>query len=147
MRRLALVFAVFLALAVTALVAVRVPAVQDQLLARALAAGFAAPAQGAPEGGMRVVMCGTSSPLPHPERAQACVAVLVDDRTFIVDAGAGSAGVSTLLGLPLHQLTTAFVTHYHSDHIAALPDYALISWVRGRPAPLAVDGHVLAEFC
>ena len=140
MRRLALVFAVLLALAVIVLVAVRIPAVQDQLLARALAAGFAAPAKAAPEGGMRVVMCGTSSPLPHPERAQACVAVLVDDRMFIVDAGAGSAGVSTLLGLPLHQLTTAFVTHYHSDHIAALPDFALISWVRGRPAPLEIVG-------
>ena len=34
--------------------------------------------------GLRVFMCGTSSPLPSSDRAQACVAILAGDDLFLV---------------------------------------------------------------
>ncbi len=90
--------------------------------------------------GLRVFMCGTSSPIPDPDRAQACVAVFAGDSLFLVDAGAGSAQVATLGQLPLERLEAVFLTHFHSDHIAALPEFNLNSWVAGRPRPLSVFG-------
>ena len=90
--------------------------------------------------GLQVFMCGTSSPLPDPDRAQACVAVLAGESLYLVDTGAGSARVATLGRLPLERLEAVFLTHFHSDHIAALPEFNLNSWVAGRPWPLAVFG-------
>lgn len=90
--------------------------------------------------GLQVFMCGTSSPLPAPGRAQVCVAILAGQALYVIDAGAGSAQVATLGRLPLERLEAVFLTHFHSDHIAALPEFNLNSWVAGRPKPLAVFG-------
>lgn len=90
--------------------------------------------------GLRVFFCGTSSPLPAPDRTQACVAVSAGDRLFLVDAGAGSARTAALGRVPLQHLQAILLTHFHSDHIAALYDFDLNSWVAGRPAPLTVIG-------
>ncbi len=90
--------------------------------------------------GLQVFMCGTSSPLPDPGRAQACVAILAGESLYLVDAGAGSAQVATLGRLPLERLEAVFLTHFHSDHIAALPEFNLNSWVAGRPRPLSIFG-------
>ncbi|HSG89649.1 MAG TPA: MBL fold metallo-hydrolase [Pseudomonadales bacterium] len=122
------------------LIALRIPAVQDSVLERGLDAAMRAPAEAPPEGGLRVIMCGTSSPLPAPDRAQACVAVQAGDRLYLVDAGAGSPNVATAAGLPLEDLRAILLTHFHSDHIAAIGDFNLMSWVAGRLAPLEVAG-------
>lgn len=118
---------------------VNVPAVQDVLLNRLVSAGFST----APKpdfDGLRVFMCGTSSPLPAPDRAQACVAVMAGDRLYLVDAGAGSARTLSLARIDLSRLRGVLLTHFHSDHIASLPDFNLNSWVAGRPDPLTVYG-------
>ena len=80
--------------------------------------------------------------MPTKGRAQACVAVIAGDRMFVVDAGAGSAGVAAVGRTPLEDLEAVLLTHFHSDHIAALYDFNLNSWVAGRSAPLTVLGPV-----
>jgi ribonuclease Z len=59
---------------------------------------------------------------------------------YIVDAGAGSAAVLALGGMPMQNLRGVLLTHYHSDHISALADIGLNAWVTGRSAPLEVIG-------
>ena len=113
---------------------------QDWLLKRAVAIAMSRPAAMNEFDGLQVFMCGTSSPMPAPGRAQACVAVLAGSSLYLVDAGAGSAHVATLSRLPLERLEAIFLTHFHSDHIAAIPDFNLNSWVAGRPDPLLVYG-------
>ena len=113
---------------------------QDWLLEKAVTAGMQRPAVMDNYEGLKVFLCGTSSPLPAPGRAQACVAVLAGESLYLVDAGAGSAQVAAVNRLPLERLEAAFLTHFHSDHIAALPEFNLNSWVAGRPKPLAVFG-------
>jgi ribonuclease Z len=113
---------------------------QDWLLEQAATAVMKQPAPMGEYDGLQVFMCGTSSPLPDPDRAQACVAILAGESLYLVDAGAGSARVATLGRLPLERLEAVFLTHFHSDHIAALPEFNLNSWVAGRPWPLAVFG-------
>ena len=90
--------------------------------------------------GMKITMCGTSSPLPAPGRAQACVAVETPDDLYIVDAGSGSAATAQLSGIPLDKMRGILLTHYHSDHISDIGDFNLNSWVAGRPAPLQIIG-------
>ncbi len=111
---------------------------QDLALSRLLAAALPAPR--VPFDGLAVFMCGTSSPLPAPDRVQACVAISAGERLYVVDAGAGSARIATLGALPLDQLRAVLLTHFHSDHIAAIPDFNLNSWVAGRPQPLEIIG-------
>jgi ribonuclease Z len=113
---------------------------QDWLLEQALTAAVKRPVPMSEYDGLKVFLCGTSSPLPDPNRAQACVAILAGASLYLVDAGAGSAQVATQGRLPLERLEAVFLTHFHSDHIAALPEFNLNSWVAGRPWPLAVFG-------
>ncbi|MBT8106903.1 MAG: MBL fold metallo-hydrolase [Gammaproteobacteria bacterium] len=113
---------------------------QDWLLKHAVTAAMKRPAAMSQYDGLKVFLCGTSSPIPAPNRAQACVAVLAGESLYLVDAGAGSAQVATLGRLPLERLEAVFLTHFHSDHIAALPEFNLNSWVAGRPKPLSVFG-------
>lgn len=111
---------------------------QDFLLSRAVSmlAGGGEP----PPDGLRVLVCGSAAPLPTPGREQGCLAVLTPDHYFIVDAGAGSANTIGLVGLPGERLNGVLLTHYHSDHIAAIPTINLTSWVAGRQGPLEIYG-------
>jgi len=90
--------------------------------------------------GLKVTLCGTSSPLVAPGRAQACVAVETPDHLYIVDAGSGSAATATLARVPTVKLRGILLTHFHSDHISDIGDFNLNSWVAGRPAPLQIIG-------
>ena len=113
---------------------------QDWLLKHATAAAMKRLTAMGQYEGLKIFLCGTSSPLPAPGRAQACVAVLAGEQLYLVDAGAGSAQVAALGRFPFERLEAVFLTHFHSDHIAALPEFNLNSWVAGRPRPLVVIG-------
>ena len=86
--------------------------------------------------GLKITLCGTSSPLPAPGRAQACVAVETPEHLYLIDAGSGSAATANLAGIPTAKLRGILLTHFHSDHISDIGDFNLNSWVAGRPAPL-----------
>jgi ribonuclease Z len=91
--------------------------------------------------GLRVVVCGSASPLGNdPDRARACIAVLTPEHFFIFDAGAGSPVRIAQAQLPMDRLSGVFLTHFHSDHIAALADINLTSWVAGATTSLQVYG-------
>ncbi|MFZ1866013.1 MAG: MBL fold metallo-hydrolase [Polyangiales bacterium] len=53
--------------------------------------------------------------------------------------------MALLGGLPLEKLRALLLTHFHSDHIAAVGDFNLASWVAGRPRPLEILGPVGIE--
>ncbi len=141
MNRFAKVLVALGALAILAVIVVwNTRAGQDWLLDRVMQLAMRQPPAISTFDGMQVFLCGTSSPLPVPGRAQACVAVLAGDALYVIDTGAGSAQVATLGQLPLERLEAVFLTHFHSDHIAALPEFNLNSWVAGRPSTLFVFG-------
>jgi ribonuclease Z len=117
----------------------QLPAVQDGLFRRAVSAVMTAPE--APFEGLQVVVCGSASPLGNsPNHAQACLAVLTPEHFFLFDVGARAPLRIAQARLPLGRLNGVFLTHFHSDHIAGLPDVNLASWVQGRPTPLMIYG-------
>ena len=112
---------------------------QDMLMTRGINAMMNAPTA-APFDGLRVFVCGSRSPLPDPQRAQACILVDTGEHQIIVDTGAGSPATLQNHGVSLDRLRAVLLTHFHSDHIAALGDINLASWIAGRPDPLHVIG-------
>ena len=89
---------------------------------------------------LQVVLCGTGSPLPDPDRAAACTAVIAGGTFVLVDVGPGSWGQADLANLPLASLSAVLLTHFHSDHIGDLGEAITQSWIAGRTQPLAVYG-------
>lgn len=94
----------------------------------------------------RVVILGSGTPNADPERSGPCVAIVVDDRPYLVDAGPGlvrraaAAARGGVTGLSVERLDRVFLTHLHSDHTLGLPDLLFTPWVLERSAPLEVYG-------
>jgi ribonuclease Z len=129
------------ALAVLFALAAQIPAVQDGVVRAAIGRMVAAqPDALFADDALRVLLCGTSSPLPHPSRAKACVAVFAGRRFWIVDTGPGSWNRIALLRVDASRIGGVLLTHFHSDHIGDLGEFDLNTWVAGRPGPLRVLG-------
>jgi ribonuclease Z len=140
MRKFLILLCVFVAMVgVMVLAVLNIPTLQDRLFGRL---SLALMKQYPPEfDGLRVVVFGSASPLGNdPNRAQACIAVLTPEHFFIFDVGARSPVRIGQAQLPMDRLSGVFLTHFHSDHIAALPDINLNSWVAGAKTSLQVYG-------
>jgi ribonuclease BN (tRNA processing enzyme) len=110
----------------------------------------------------QIVMLGTGTPQPDPERSGAATAIVVNGSAYLVDFGPGvvrraaaaqiGRGISALDPV---NLKVVFLTHLHSDHTSGYPDLILTPWVMGRSVPLEVYGpnglknmteHILAAY-
>jgi ribonuclease Z len=119
----------------------QLPAVQDRVVERALARAMDASSDALFEDdALRVLLCGSSSPLPHRDRAKACVAVFAAGRLWIVDTGPGSWNNLALWRIPGNRIGAVLLTHFHSDHIGDLGEFDMQTWATGRPGPLRVFG-------
>lgn len=92
------------------------------------------------EDALRIVACGTSSPLADHDRAGPCLAVFAGGKYYIVDTGLASWKNFALWRIPGSRIGAVFYTHFHSDHIGELGEWNLQTWGAGRPGPLAVYG-------
>jgi ribonuclease Z len=93
-----------------------------------------------------IVMLGTGTPVPDPDRMGPSLAIIVDSVPYIFDAGTGvvrritAATRAGVTGLKLTALQRVFLTHLHSDHTLGLADLIFTPWIQGRSAPLEVYG-------
>jgi len=110
----------------------------------------------------KVVLLGTGTPAPDPDRSGPATAVVVGDVAYIVDLGPGvvrraraAATAHGLKALEPTNLRIAFLTHLHSDHTIGFPDLIFTPWTMGRRVPLEVYGpkglkemadHLLAAY-
>jgi len=129
-----------------------------------LAAALLAPLGSAgaePTGRTQLVLLGTGTPRPLPDRSGPCTAIVVDGTPYLVDAGPGlvrraqAATDQGVAGLTPSGIERVFITHLHSDHTVGLPDLIFTPWVIGRRNTLHVHGpkgiremsdHVLAAW-
>ena len=97
----------------------------------------------------KLIILGSGTPNPDPERYGSGYAVVVNDDAYIVDFGPGivrriSAMSPTWGGefpsMELENINIAFLTHIHSDHSGALADLILTPWIMGRDEPLNLYG-------
>jgi ribonuclease Z len=120
----------------------RTPAVSAFILARTVHTRLAEPIDPSLFDGkaLRLILCGTSSPLPDPHRAKACAIVIAGERAFVVDAGPESWKTLALMGFPGERIAGVLLTHFHSDHIGDLGEFRLQTWIAGRKTALPVYG-------
>ena len=94
---------------------------------------------------MRVSLLGTGSPRPDIKRMGPAVLVEAGGEYLLFDAGRGVIQRLKQLDVPIAELHNVFLTHLHSDHISALDDLWLTSWIYQRQKPLNVYGPVGTE--
>lgn len=87
-----------------------------------------------------VILLGTGTPNPDPERMGPAVAVVSAGRVYLVDAGAGAMRRAAQAGLKMRDITRVFLTHLHSDHTMGLPDVIFTTAVAARPETLNLYG-------
>lgn len=93
--------------------------------------------------GLHVMLIGTGSPISDPERVGPSNLVIAGDKHFIIDSGSGSTRNLLLSGISPGLVDAAFLTHYHSDHIADLGELMLQRWAtEGNSEPLPIYGPI-----
>lgn len=100
----------------------------------------------------KVTLLGTGTPIPSPNRYGPSTLVEAGDQNLLFDAGRGVP-----IRLAQHKpsggkIDVLFLTHFHSDHTAGIPDLWLTSWLPrrtwswgGRITPFRVIGPVGAK--
>lgn len=102
----------------------------------------------------QIVMLGTGTPIPDPDRTGPAVAIVVDSVAYLFDAGtgvvrraaaAGRSGIKAFAprapnGQPSPRFDRVFLTHLHSDHTLGLADVIFTPWIQGRVEPLDIYG-------
>src|SRR5829696_3464247 len=80
-------------------------------------------------GKTRIVLLGTGTPGPDPDRSGPATAIVVNDTAYLVDFGPGVVRRASaafrdkgIAALEPTKLRVAFVTHLHSDHTVGYPD-------------------------
>jgi ribonuclease Z len=90
--------------------------------------------------GMHVVMTGTGSAFPDPQRAGASVAVIVDGTILQFDFGRGVMENMMLADINPLDVDYVFFTHHHFDHIASYDYFVISAWIGARQKPVRVFG-------
>jgi len=92
---------------------------------------------------MQVVILGSGSPIPAPDRAGPSTLVRTSAGDLLFDAGRGvSMRAASALSGPV-AFRAVFLTHLHSDHVTDLNDVITTRWAMSPvPNPLEVFGPV-----
>ena len=91
--------------------------------------------------GLHIALCGAGGPLPAPKASGPCVAIVAGRELFVVDAGTDGLRNLGRMGYPAGNISALFLTHFHSDHIDGLGEFATIRWVgAANTEPLPVYG-------
>ena len=101
-----------------------------------------------PHGSTLIVMLGTGTPRPDPDRSGPATLIIANDTPYLFDFGPGVIRRAVAaynngmipIGPAATNLRTAFLTHLHVDHTAGYPDLILTPWILGRKDPVDVYG-------
>ena len=102
----------------------------------------------------QIVILGTGTPIPDPDRTGPGVAIVVDSVAYLFDAGVGVVRRAAAAGRngvkpfaprgattqPSPRFDRLFLTHLHSDHTLGLADVIFTPWIQGRVLPLDIYG-------
>jgi ribonuclease Z len=92
---------------------------------------------------IEIILLGTGSPIPDPNRAGPSTLVRTGGQVFLVDCGRGVLQRAAAVGVGAAGLSALLLTHLHSDHIAELGDLLITRWISTfapDPAPFPVIG-------
>jgi ribonuclease Z len=86
------------------------------------------------------ILLGTGFPRPDADRAGPCIAIIIGEKVFLIDAGRGVTMRLAAANLAPKNIRAVFLTHLHSDHIDGLPDVFHTTWQFGRTTSFELYG-------
>lgn len=90
---------------------------------------------------MKIKFYGTSSAVPSPKRAFACIGVHLDSHSgLVLDCGDGSIHELIRSQADVNWITSIVVTHHHSDHLSGLISIIETMAIQRRTSNLSVYG-------
>ncbi len=90
---------------------------------------------------MQVIILGSGSPLPDPDRAGPATLVRTSVGDLLFDCGRGVLMRAAGAGSSAGAFTALFLTHLHSDHLTDLNDVVTMRWATSfAPNPLRLFG-------
>ncbi len=69
---------------------------------------------------MEIIILGSGTSVPHPQRASPSVAIFIDDQFLLMDIGPGTVRQLTIAGLKHEEIDYICISHFHPDHTADL---------------------------
>lgn len=94
----------------------------------------------------KLILLGTGTPVMISNRYQSSLAIIVNEKPYIVDCGSGilerlsNARAMGIKGLENPKLTRLFITHFHPDHTVGLPGFIIAPWNQRRWDALKIYG-------
>ena len=90
--------------------------------------------------GMHVIITGSGSALPDPQRGGCSTAVIIDGRILQFDCGRRFMDNMMQAGANPLDIDALCLTHLHFDHIALYSYYLIAAWVAGRQSMVHIIG-------
>ncbi len=88
----------------------------------------------------RLILLGTATAVPTPDRGPTSLAVEGNDGFVVVDCGENPLRHLARVGLAVERLRGLLLTHFHPDHVAGVAPFLQSLWLLGRSAPLPIFG-------
>lgn len=97
---------------------------------------------------IEIVLTGTGTPIPVPDRAGPGVFVRTPDALLQIDAGRSTVLRLIEAGVAPDQIDALFLTHHHSDHTTDVGDLLVSAWLveSSHVADLLAPAGLAAEF-
>ena len=86
----------------------------------------------------RLILLGTATAVPSPDRGPTSLAVVGDGGFVIVDCGENPLRHLARVVLGVEGMRALFLSHFHPDHVAAVVPFLQSLWLLGREEPLQV---------
>ena len=69
---------------------------------------------------MQIIVLGSGTSIPHPERASPGLVIQFDSTSILVDPSSGSLHRAERYGIPIKEIDYLLFTHFHPDHTGDL---------------------------
>ena len=69
---------------------------------------------------MKLIILGSGTSIPHPQRASPSIALFIDDQFLLLDIGPGTLRQLAIAGLSFEDIDYICISHFHPDHTADL---------------------------
>ncbi|WP_161628862.1 MBL fold metallo-hydrolase [Solimonas flava] len=78
----------------------------------------------------RLIFLGTAGgPMARVKRGQPATLLVVDGKSYLIDAGAGTVDKIAKAGIDPQTVRDIFITHHHLDHTAGLEPLISLDWI------------------
>jgi len=90
---------------------------------------------------VKVVVLGAGNAMPASGHLYSQMALFYGDNVAVIYSGNNPINPLLNIGVSLDRIEHIILTHFHPDHVAALPNFLTEMKIRGRTAPLTIHGN------